>query len=263
MRLSKEVEVLPGSPNTLIYQGRAVVDLGGKNSSVDVNAELQLATHGHMDHIAGLLKNSKRKFIPKEDLWALSLMGRRVMTYGFSSKDSSLFTFDLIKDSISIEPGDSEVEVVKLPGHTPGHSGYILGDTLYAGDAFFGKKVLEGFVFPFYLDFWQAMESLEKLRDIAKGVNNLVISHGPIQEAKKMRELLEYNLEYGAKLVKWVKEEISTPSTAEQVVVRVMRRLGAKISPANVFLNEIVVKSILAQVGRAEVGDDGVIFVSN
>ena len=75
IRLSKNVSVITGSPNTLVYDNIAVIDQGGKNSSLDIKAEIQLATHGHSDHIAGLLKkDAKIKYLPPEDYWSLTLM---------------------------------------------------------------------------------------------------------------------------------------------------------------------------------------------
>ncbi len=215
-----------------------------------------------MDHIAGLLRESKVRYLPREDMWALSLLGRRVMTYGFSSKDSPLFTYDLLKEEISLS-GDPEVEIVKLPGHTPGHSGYIVGNVLYAGDAFFGNRVLEGFVFPFYADFWTAVESMQKIKEIAKGLDNVVIAHGPVYEKKKMMEILEYNLNYADKLVSWVREAIRDGATAEEVVVKIMEKTVKDIKPTNVILNSITAKSILSQVAKeVTVEDKGVVYRS-
>ncbi|BBL46857.1 hydroxyacylglutathione hydrolase [Metallosphaera sedula] len=262
MKISKNVEVLPGSPNTLIYEGRVVVDQGGKNSSLNLEAEAQLATHGHMDHIAGLLTNAGKKYLPREDMWALSLLGRRAMTYGFSSAQSTLFTYDLVKEEISVNSSlPSEVQEVKLPGHTPGHTGYILGNVLYAGDAFFGTRVLEGFIFPFYVDFWSAMDSLKVVKELLGSLDNVVISHGPIYEKRKMVEVLEFNIRHGERLVSWVKEAISQGATAEEVVVKVMSKGTGEIKPTNVILNSITAKSILSQVARdIRVESRGVVY---
>ena len=262
MRLGKDVEVLPGSPNTLIYQGRVVIDQGGRNSSVKLNAEVQMATHGHMDHIFGLTTGAKVKYIPPQDMWALNMIGRRAMTYGFSSPQSPLFTYDLVIGEISLS-GDPEVEIVPLPGHTPGHSGYILGSTLYAGDSFFGQKVLEGFVFPFFVDFWAALESMEKLRELFKAVENVVISHGPVYEKRKMQELLDFNVQYAGRLLKWIEDEIrGKEATSQEVTVRVMMRAGAKeVKPTNLLLNETVVKSILSVKAKEfRVSEKGLVY---
>ena len=260
MKLNKDVEVIPGSPNTLIYQGRVVVDQGGRNSNLKLNAEVQLATHGHSDHIAGLFdNNAKVKYLPKEDYWALTLMGRRCMIYGFSSKVDKYFTYDLIKEDLKGDFSDAEVEKVKLPGHTPGHTGYILGGVLYAGDAFFGQKVLESFGLPFYSDFWKAMESLEVLRELIKGVELVVISHGPVYtNRKKMEELLEYNIKFNEQLVKKVKDLITNKEmTAEEVTYLLS---GAK-DVANIWLNSVTVKSILLGVANeVKVSEKGVVY---
>lgn len=248
IKLTRDVEVIPGSPNTLIYDGRIIIDQGGRNASLQLNGEVQLATHGHSDHIAGLTRNAKVKYLPPEDYWSLTLMGRRAMTYGFSSRDSPLFTFDLIKGDLELNFSDPEVEAIKLPGHTPGHVAYLIGAVLYAGDSFFGQRVIEGFGVPFYTDFWTAVESLNKLRELVGGVEKVVISHGPTYlDSRKAKELIEFNINYCNKLVEKVRELIrGRELTAEEVAYQV----SMNKEPANIYLNSIPIKSILVQVAE-------------
>ena len=259
MKLTKNVEVIQGSPNTLIYDNRVVIDLGGKNANLDIKAEVQLATHGHSDHIAGLFKNAKVKYLPKEDYWGLTLMGRRAMIYGFSSKDNPYFTFDYIKEDLKEEFSDAEIQKVKLPGHTPGHTAYIVDNVLYAGDAFFGQKVLENFGLPFYTDFWSALDSLYQLKELIKSVDYVVISHGPIYtNKKKMEELLEFNISFNERLVQKVKEMITgNEMTAEEITYR----LSGNKEVANILLNSVTVKSILFGIAKnVRVTEQGIKF---
>ncbi|MEM1599880.1 MAG: MBL fold metallo-hydrolase [Saccharolobus sp.] len=252
IRLSKNVSVITGSPNTLVYDSIAVIDQGGKNSSLDIKAEIQLATHGHSDHIAGLLKkDAKIKYLPPEDYWSLTLMGRRAMIYGCSSKDSEIFTYDYVKQNLELMDTNiriPEIEIVKLPGHTPGHSGYIIENILYAGDAFFGDKVLQNFSVPFYTDFWAALDSLEIIKELAKSVDNIVISHGPIYSKDKMLRLLEYNIDYFEKLVNKVSNLLTEEHTVEEIVVM----LKPDISPTNLLLNSITIRSLLLGMDNLE-----------
>lgn len=259
MKLSKNVEVLPGSPNTLVYNSRVVIDQGGKNANIDIPSEIQIATHGHADHIAGLFKQAKIKYLPKEDYWTLNIIGRHMLTYGFSAKESKLFTYDYIKDNLYETFTDTEIEKIHLPGHTPGHTAYIVENTIYCGDAFFGQKVLEHFVFPFYVDFWAAMESLEKLKDLGKSMDNIILSHGPIYPKQKMLELIDYNISYANRLVQEIKDLVQgNEVTAEEVVIKIMLKKGVQnIDPTSVLLNEVTAKSILSEIAEAKVKEKG------
>ncbi|BBD71677.1 hypothetical protein HS1genome_0066 [Sulfodiicoccus acidiphilus] len=250
MKLTRDVEVVPGSPNTLIYQGRIVVDLGGRNAELNLSAEWYLCTHGHADHIAGLKRNGL-KYLPSKDMWALSKAGRRSMVYGFSSKDSQLFSYDLPHGDIEAQITDVEVEKVPLPGHTPGHTAYVLGSVAYLGDSVFGQRVLESFVFPFHGDFWQALESLNLAEELVRGTEGAVIAHGPLQTAPtKVLDLIRVNREYMNKLVLKVKDLIaSKPQTAEELVVKVMKESEREPSPTAVLLNSVTAKSILVGLG--------------
>lgn len=266
VKLTGSVEVIPGSPNTLIYDGRVVVDLGGRNASLQLSGEVQLATHGHSDHVAGLLRNAKLKYLPPEDHWTLSIIGRRAMTYGFSSRDSPLFTFDLVKqniaaEGISMDLKDPEIEIIKLPGHTPGHVAYIMGSVLYAGDSFFGQRVLEGFGIPFYTDFWAAMESLDRLKELVGGVEKVVVSHGPAYlDSKKAKELVDYNIKFDQVLIDKVREAAKGREvTAEEVAYL----LSNNREPANIYLNSIPIKSILMQVAKdIKTTERGVVYIT-
>jgi len=259
LKLTKNVEVIQGSPNTLVYDNRVVIDLGGKNSNLEINAEVQLATHGHSDHIAGLFKNAKTKYLPKEDYWSLTLMGRRAMIYGCSSKDNPYFTFDYIKEDLKEEFQDTEIQKVKLPGHTPGHTVYIVDNVLYAGDAFFGQKVLENFGLPFYTDFWSALNSLYQLKELVKGVDYVVISHGPVYtNKKKMEELLDFNISFNEKLAQKIKEMITRN---ELTVEEITYRLSGNKDVANILLNSVTVKSILFGITKnVRVSEQGIKF---
>lgn len=250
MKLEKNIEVIPGSPNTLVYDSRIVIDQGGRNANLQLSAEVQIATHGHGDHIAGLTKYAKIKYLPREEYWTLNLIGRRALTYGFSSNsDSQVFTYDFIKDNIKPQGSlPSEIEEIKLPGHTPGHVGYIVGGkVLYAGDAFFGNKVIENFAIPYYIDIGKGIESLETIKEISKSVDYIVIAHGPTYDNKnKMLSIVEFNIEYLHKLMEKVKGMISDKErSVEEIIIRLLTEANKEVTAPSIVLDSITIKSIL------------------
>lgn len=121
----------------------------------DYNVTAVLETHAHADHlsagyyisrslrsVAGDLRGTKdppliigkgieevqRRFAPR---------------YGFT-EDDLCGSFDLLVDHKSIlRVGSSHIRPIHLPGHTPDHMGYHIGDNIFTGDVVFLVRVLD------------------------------------------------------------------------------------------------------------------------
>ncbi len=114
---------------------------------------LIVITHAHVDHVSGVRFLQERYRMPfaahSEDAFLLAAMPVSSKMYGFDIQHVPNIDIDLSKES-SLKFGHSEVEVIHVPGHSPGHIALysprerflIAGDVLFAGSI--GRTDLPG-----------------------------------------------------------------------------------------------------------------------
>lgn len=130
----------------------AVVDPGGDLDRIlgavkqlDVTVEKILVTHGHLDHCAGTAALARNLEVPVEgpqredDFWIQQLAAQS-QRHGF--EHAEVFLPDRwLEDGDTVTVGESPLEVVYCPGHTPGHIVFfsrpdniaLVGDVLFQG----------------------------------------------------------------------------------------------------------------------------------
>ncbi|RLK46849.1 glyoxylase-like metal-dependent hydrolase (beta-lactamase superfamily II) [Alkalispirillum mobile] len=134
-------------------QRAAVVDPGGSGSDVDkvlaevddlgLTVESILVTHGHIDHVAGVKEMSDRLQVPvigphEDDRPVLAQLDKQAKLFGYPPAPG--FEPDRwVEDGESIDVGDVRLQVVLVPGHTPGHVAFFDPESRYAltGDLLF------------------------------------------------------------------------------------------------------------------------------
>lgn len=139
---------LVSCPRTLAC---AVVDPGAEPDRIiaavrrlGLKPALILNTHGHFDHV-GANRDIKDAFdiplaIHALDNPMLELAGRLEMSFVLEAKDSPPADF-FLQDKARIPVGESQLEVLHTPGHSPG-SVCLLGDGfLLSGDTLFNEGV--------------------------------------------------------------------------------------------------------------------------
>lgn len=106
------------------------------------NADLEyiLLTHGHYDHISGVRDVKKltgaKAVIAAEDEPMLSSARHSLAVFCGGEQNDT--TADIIVDDNDvIKLGESEIKVIKTPGHTDGSVCYICDDKLFCGDTLF------------------------------------------------------------------------------------------------------------------------------
>lgn len=169
--------LVEGSAETaLIDPSVTVVARGGAPVPVDV----VLNSHGHEDHVAGNgLYPAARVLAHHDDVAAARSLDGLLEVYGFEGETRDEFARMVVDEfHYSARPdakgfGDGDVfdlggavnvESMHLPGHTRGHSGFVIDDVFFLSDI-----DLTGFG-PYYGDAWSDLEQFESSLAIARDV---------------------------------------------------------------------------------------------
>ena len=161
-------------------QGAAV---GEELRAAGVTPELVVLTHGDFDH-CGAADEIRRE---TGALVCAPAAERALLT---GAEQRRLFVRVLIRSvnrgraprlpSIDrwLEPGEgiAGLEAIPTPGHTPGHTAYLLGTTLFAGDAVITGETFRQPVEMFCIDPDEARRSIEKLS--MKDIELVASGHG-------------------------------------------------------------------------------------
>lgn len=118
------------------FADRIVAFVREKNYALDWILE----THAHADHLSSAIffkKTLGGKIAIGEYITQVQEVFGKLFNLGADFKrDGSDFDY-LVRDGESISLGDSEIEVMHTPGHTPACVSYLIGDAAFVGDTLF------------------------------------------------------------------------------------------------------------------------------
>lgn len=177
--------------------GVILVDAGMDPTAEALQAEIGdrpvhavLVTHGHFDHVAGLQGLDERVVyagpgespIIRGEETAAGMMQQVFASMMAYPEDRPEVT-ELEHDELLTVDG-TEIRTVHLPGHTRGSMAWIVGDTVFTGDAALGRgDHLAPVHWSFSSDPEQADESLSRLEGLrAQGVTRLADGHAGLHE---------------------------------------------------------------------------------
>jgi glyoxylase-like metal-dependent hydrolase (beta-lactamase superfamily II) len=181
-----------------------IVDPGGEAERIleaveqlGVRVKYILDTHGHMDHVGGVLKVQEKTgaqyAIHENDV---EISKRQPADYAFrliSDFETPPDPDTVLKEGDEFTVGNIVVSVIETPGHTMGSVCFLAGGALFAGDTLFNGSVGRT---DFPGSSWEAIvESIQsKLFDLEEEVVVLP-GHGPQTTIKQEKE---YNPFVGA-----------------------------------------------------------------
>ena len=122
----------------------AIIDPGGQPNIIEEEIKLLngkpkfiLLTHGHMDHVGGVVELVNKFNIP----FYINEIEEKYMendkfVFGSLPKASGY-----LKEGDTLNLGDSVIKVIETPGHTAGGICFLIADKLFTGDTLFQRSV--------------------------------------------------------------------------------------------------------------------------
>ncbi len=128
-----------------------IVDPGGSSDEIlefidrnNYKLEYIVLTHGHADHIGGVLDIEKALGIPiiahEDEVELLGDADKNLTNYMFR-KTIEIEPSILLKDGDKFKVGQLEIEVIHTPGHTEGGMCLKIGNDLISGDTLFKNSI--------------------------------------------------------------------------------------------------------------------------
>lgn len=271
-KLGEGLYLYPGSPGTMIKvlgKEAVLVDPGhGSGRHKDLKREVrklgleikaQLATHGHADHVAVANRMGVPLFIHRfEFSIAESPLNRELLTFGSKAPRGFLvFQFpEEVKVHAVFEWGDElfGLKAIKLNGHSPGMTGFLDEENgvIYAGDSFFGERVIDAVGLPYLVDPELFKASIMELLNYAEKGILLIPSHGKSVEGEEAIELLDFNLRRIEEIRNLILELLKTPMSLDELAFKIMRHYEVEVTPQKLALNLVPLRAFIAQLYNEE-----------
>ena len=262
--------LLRGSPSTLLYideQQLYMIDPGhgGKRAKQlrkiarKANKPVTIIlTHYHSDHVEILSRNLDFQYKAISSILdrpGIEYTEYRIgMTFGVpleSWKEALMFKAPPVKVDETIKCGENRgpLQTVHLPGHTPGQIGILTPDKVfYAADAVFGEKVLENYLVPYHRNPCQALETLEKLRDLDYEI--LVPGHGPVVERSQALDLINTNIEALKRFLDTLVEKAGEGRSFQDIVEVILDGKTARSAGEYILVEQSIRGGLICLAGK-------------
>lgn len=264
-RLAGETYVFEDSRTTNSgYAGGVLIDTGPDPAVYEGSpVEHLLITHGHADHFscaAALRRAGARITAPREEVSLVEnpeVNIRGMFSWARPSDEmvNKLFRGEGCKvDGYADEWHGSGIDVVPLPGHTLGHTGYLTADgVLFTGDALYEMPIWARHRMPYAIDPGLVLSSLSVIERL--DFTWLVPGHGVPVDHDEAIEHAAYHRQRMGEMSEQLYAMIREPLTTEQAVAAMSAAAGLSDNAAQYWLAVTTVKGYLSDLvrqGRAE-----------
>jgi glyoxylase-like metal-dependent hydrolase (beta-lactamase superfamily II) len=192
-----------------------------------------LISHCHEDHLAAVHQFPNAPIhVHRDDRVGLTSLDGLMSIYGLPPVTDAAWRVDVVEqfhyvprpdartyvDGDTFDLGGTRLHVIHLPGHTRGHSGFLIEP---AGIMFLADIDLSGFG-PYYGDAWSSLadfeRSLQRCRDIAAGTFITFHHKGIVEGRATFLQLLdEYEAVIGRR-ERALLEFLAVPRTLDDIV---------------------------------------------
>lgn len=266
-RLGEDLYLYPGSPSTMIklFEGKAFLidpgngskrhkDLRREVKKLGVEIEFLLATHGHADHISVVPKIEKPLFVHRFEFSVVeSPLNRELLTFGSKAPRGFLvYQFEKEVKAHAIFEWDEELfglKTIQLNGHSPGMTGFLdeNNSVIYAGDSFFGERLIETIGVPYLVDVQLFKNSIMRLKNYVNEGFLVIPSHGRIVRGEEALETLDFNLKRINETEKKIMEFLKEPLSISELSYKLAKEFGARITPQTLALNQVPIRAFIAE----------------
>jgi glyoxylase-like metal-dependent hydrolase (beta-lactamase superfamily II) len=269
---------IPGAVNTgVVVNGSdcLVIDTGldryaGKLlyrclAKEDLTPRAVINTHSHADHFGGntifrdqagtkvyasVLEKAIIENPYLEPFYLFSAAPVKDLTTRFLMAPAS--PVDGILDPGPFSVSGINVEIVPLPGHSPGQIGVVTNDNvLFSADAYFGEAILEKYGMPYCADISAALETLRTLWQSKYA--KYVPCHG--EPANRPTEAILRNVSIIEKTLEQILAFLAKePRTREEVLAYIMTTEKRELNAVQYVLNHGAISACLShlhKIGKA------------
>jgi len=222
-----------------------------------------LITHGHADHFssaAALRDTGARVIAPREEVSLVEnpeVNIRGMFSWARPSDEmvTKLFRGEGVHvDGYADEWRGASIDVIPLPGHTLGHSGYLTSDgVLFTGDAVYERQIWTRHPIPYAIDPGLVRSSLAVIESL--DFEWLVPGHGVVCEREAALSHVAYHRMRMDQLTESLVKMLAEPLTTEQAIAALSREAGLGSNAPQYWLAVTTVKGYLSELlreGRAE-----------
>jgi glyoxylase-like metal-dependent hydrolase (beta-lactamase superfamily II) len=217
-----------------------------------------LITHGHADHFssaAALRAAGARIIAPREEVSLVEnpeVNIRGMFSWARPSDEmvTKLFRGEGAKvDGYADEWAGHGIDVIPLPGHTLGHSGYLTADgVFFTGDALYQRALWKRHPLPYAIDPGLVHSSLSVIESLP--FEWLVPGHGvPTRRDEAMLDIANHQARMD-EISRRLLAHLAEPLTTEQAIAALSRDAGLQDNSAGYWLAVTTVKGYLSDLVR-------------